>query len=242
LAPHAAKGRPSYQPVKRREGGLARGAGRIDAAAPRRALSSPETERSDIDRSATTSSREGSWPDARLVRECLHGSEEAWAALLDKYKNLIFSIPIKQGFAREDAAEVFQRVCVLLLAELSRLREPRALPMWLIRVTSRECFRWRREEHHAVHEVDADAALLRDEQPLPEALLAQVAEEQALRDAVHALPARCRQMIEMLFFESPARPYQEVARTLGLATGSIGFIRGRCLTRLRRQLEKAGFR
>ena len=33
----------------------------------------------------------------------------------------------------------------------------------------------------------------------------------------------------MLFFETPARPYQEVARRLGLAAGSIGFIRGRCL-------------
>jgi hypothetical protein len=46
----------------------------------------------------------------------------------------------------------------------------------------------------------------------------------------------------MLFFENPARPYQQVARSLGLATGSIAFIRGRCLTRLRRQLEKMGFR
>jgi RNA polymerase sigma factor (sigma-70 family) len=183
-----------------------------------------------------------SWPDARLVRECVRGSDEAWAALLDKYKNLIFSIPIKRGFAREDAAEVFQRVCLLLLAELPRLREPKALPMWLIRVTSRECIRWRRQEHHAAHDVDAEASPLRDEQPLAEELLAQIGEEQALREAVRGLPARCRQLIEMLFFETPARPYGEVARSLGLATGSIGFIRGRCLTRLRRELEKAGFR
>jgi hypothetical protein len=46
----------------------------------------------------------------------------------------------------------------------------------------------------------------------------------------------------MLFFEAPPRPYQQVAAALGLATGSIGFIRGRCLARLRRQLEQLGFR
>ena len=73
-------------------------------------------------------------------------------------------------------------------------------------------------------------------------MLAQVKEEQVLRDAVRTLPPRCRQLIEMLFFEAPARPYQEVAARLGLAAGSIGFIRGRCLTRLRRELEKLGFR
>jgi hypothetical protein len=32
-----------------------------------------------------------------------------------------------------------------------------------------------------------------------------------------------------------------VARRLGLATGSIGFIRGRCLKKLERVLGNAGF-
>jgi DNA-directed RNA polymerase specialized sigma24 family protein len=73
-------------------------------------------------------------------------------------------------------------------------------------------------------------------------VLERVADEQMLRDAVASLPERCRQLVGMLFFETPPRPYQEVAAALGLATGSIGFIRGRCLTRLRRQLEKMGFR
>jgi len=48
-------------------------------------------------------------------------------------------------------------------------------------------------------------------------------------------------MIRMLFFESQARPYQEIANELGIATGSIGFIRGRCLEKLKKQLEKMGF-
>ena len=87
-------------------------------------------------RRATVKGHDPSWPDARLVRECIRGDEEAWAALLDKYKNLIFSIPSKQGMSRDAAADVFQRVCLLLLSELPHLRKAEALPMWLIRVTS----------------------------------------------------------------------------------------------------------
>jgi hypothetical protein len=45
----------------------------------------------------------------------------------------------------------------------------------------------------------------------------------------------------MLFFEQPPRPYNEVAQALGLATGSIGFIRGRCLGRLQKILAELGF-
>ena len=187
--------------------------------------------------------RESSWPDTRLVRECLDGNEEAWAGLIEKYKNLIFSIPIKKGFTQEDAADVFQRVCLLLLAELSSLRQARALPMWLIRVTSRECFHWGRQERsHAGEESrEEELAKAAASEASPEEILTEVREEQALREAMQALSPRCQRLIHMLFFEMPTRPYREAARSLGLATGSIGFIRGRCLERLRRQLESRGF-
>ena len=166
------------------------------------------------------------------------------AALLEKYKNLIFSIPVRQGIPRDDAADVFQRVCLLLLAELPRLRQPEALPMWLIRVTAHECVRWRRQARPYLSRepTETEMTLAHDEPPVPDEMLARIGEEQMLREAVAALPPRCRQLIQMLFFASPAQPYREVARRLGLATGSIGFIRGRCLGRLRRQLEKMGFR
>jgi RNA polymerase sigma factor (sigma-70 family) len=182
--------------------------------------------------------------DVRLVRQCLRGDDDAWAALLDKYKNLIYSIPVRQGIPRDDAADIFQRVCLLLLAELPHLRHAEALPMWLIRVTSRECLRWRRQEQpYAARETsDSALTLAADAAPVADEVLERVADEQMLRDAVASLPERCRRLVTMLFFEAPPRPYQQVAAALGLATGSIGFIRGRCLARLRRQLEQLGFR
>jgi len=47
--------------------------------------------------------------------------------------------------------------------------------------------------------------------------------------------------VRLLFYEQPPIPYDEVARRLGLATGSIGFIRGRCLKKLRANLKASGF-
>jgi DNA-directed RNA polymerase specialized sigma24 family protein len=43
--------------------------------------------------------------------------------------------------------------------------------------------------------------------------------------------------MKMLFFDQPPRPYREVAQSLGIATGSIGFIRQRCLDKLRKKVE-----
>ena len=53
--------------------------------------------------------------DTRLVKECLRGEETAWSELVSKYKNLIFSIPIKYGFSQEEAADIFQSVCLDLV-------------------------------------------------------------------------------------------------------------------------------
>jgi RNA polymerase sigma factor (sigma-70 family) len=171
------------------------------------------------------------------VRECLGGSEEAWAALVEKYQNLIFSIPIKQGIPRHDASDIFQGVCRLLAAELPHLHGAGALPVWLLYVTSQECLRWRRQEHPYAREgAEPEGALFAD-RSVPEGLIAQVRQEQLVRDAIRALPAGCRRLIAMLFFEGSARPYREVARTLGPAA-----VASRCLSRLRRELTKRGFR
>src|SRR5438445_10813466 len=99
---------------------------------------------------AAVENKKKTWPDDRLVRACRKGDEDAWGALIDRYKNLIFSIPIKYGLSREDAADVFQSVCVDFLRELSRLREIKALPKWLIQISAHKCLQRKREQDKVV--------------------------------------------------------------------------------------------
>jgi RNA polymerase sigma factor (sigma-70 family) len=179
--------------------------------------------------------------DEALVRQCLHGSEQGWSALIDKYKNLIFSIPIKLGLSREDAAEIFQAVCLALLHDLPELKEPRALPAWLIQLTSHKCVRWRHEQSRYVA-ADIEEVTLAETSGLPEQVVEEIEREQIVREALTEISLECRQLVDLLFYSSPPVPYDEAARTLGLAKGSIGATRMRCLEKLRRSLEKKGIR
>jgi RNA polymerase sigma factor (sigma-70 family) len=176
--------------------------------------------------------------DEQLVRDCIDGKHEAWSCLIDKYKNLIFSVPIKYGFSRDEAADIFQEVCLGLLSELKTLREPRALPKWLLTVTAHKCFHRKRMARRLVS-MDSEILELPSIEMPPEALtiIAEAEREQGLREAMSELPARCRRLIEMLFFEEPSRAYRDVAETLGIAVGSIGFIRQRCLDKMRKKVE-----
>jgi RNA polymerase sigma factor (sigma-70 family) len=181
------------------------------------------------------------WNDTRLVKACLTGDEEAWSRLIDKYKSLIYSIPVKYGLSQHEAADVFQATCTELLVRMPELREPRALPKWLMQVAHHECYRLKRQNQRVVSR-DGDTDLPEPETPaIADSLVQQSEEEQMLREAMTALTPQCRRLVELLFFETPSRPYTEVAAELGLAVGSIGFTRQKCIERLRRQLEELGF-
>lgn len=179
--------------------------------------------------------------DPRLVKECLAGNEEAWSLLIDKYKALIYSIPVKYGLPFHEAADVFQSTCMELLTRLSELREPKALPKWLMQVAHHQCYRVKRQQQRLVSR-DAEPDLPDPETPaIAESLMQQTQEEQLLREAMTTLTPQCRQLVQLLFFETPPRPYSEVAAELGLALGSIGFTRQKCIERLRRNLDELGF-
>src|SRR5207248_9285799 len=106
---------------------------------------------------AAVENKKKTWPDDRLVRACRQGDEEAWGAMIDRYKNLIFSIPIKYGLSRDDAADVFQSVCVDFLRELPNLREVKALPKWLIQISAHICLR---RKQHQEKLINAEPAAL----------------------------------------------------------------------------------
>ena len=181
------------------------------------------------------------WSDERLVKECLSGNEEAWSLLIEKYKALIYSIPVKYRLPPHEAAEVFQATCVELLNRLPELREPRALPKWLMQVAHHQCYRWKQQQQRVVSR-DGHADLPEPETPaIADTLVQQTQEEQMLREAMAALSPQCRRLVELLFFETPARSYSEVAAELGLAVGSIGFTRQKCMDRLRKLLSDSGF-
>lgn len=179
------------------------------------------------------------WEDKRLVSACLRGDEEAWGALVEKYKNLVYAIALRYGAPPADAADLFQAVWVDAYSELGKLRKKGSVRSWLISVTRNKCYHWKQRERQVAmrmsgggEELEADPRLAVD--PVE---IADLERDQLVREALATLPPRCRELVRMLFYEDPPRPYRQVAESLGLAIGSIGFIRGRCLQKLQKSLE-----
>jgi RNA polymerase sigma factor (sigma-70 family) len=175
------------------------------------------------------------------VEQCLAGDEEAWSALVEKYRNLICSIPIKYGFVSEDVDDIYQEVCLTILSELRQLRKHQTLAAWIIRITANKCFHWQTRRQREAGESAKDISESAVEPEFPSEMMDELLREQMLRESVTQLPSRCRELVKMLFFSTPPLPYELVAKNLGIAKGSVGFIRMRCLERLRMSLDQKGF-
>lgn len=194
----------------------------------------------------TSAPKEGPTKDAKqhsdleLIDQCLAGNESAWESLIDRYKRLIVSIPYGYGFSEEDCSDIFQAVCMDLLSELARLRERKALAGWLIQVTRNKCFHRKHSllRRRGIETSTFEVASCSGE---PEGLVSQLEKQHILQQALAEASPQCQELINMLFFATPPRPYVEVAQRLRLARGSIGFARRDCLDKLRDRLEQLGY-
>jgi len=183
-----------------------------------------------------------SWSDRKLINACLLGDEAAWHALVEKYQQMVYAVAFKYCRERDQAADLFQAIWLDAFNDLPKLRKKNAFPGWLAQLARNKCYHWKRRQtrRRSVEiEVDDDGPPVDQAAEDPEFADA-LERDQLVRQAIARLDPRCREMIRLLFFVTPPLPYKEVAERLGLATGSIGFIRGRCLERLERSLREVG--
>jgi RNA polymerase sigma factor (sigma-70 family) len=182
--------------------------------------------------------------DPELVEDCLNGDAAAWEALVFRYQRLIYSIPVKLGFSQDDAADVFQSICLKLVEKLETLRDHNKLGSWLITATTRECWRKsalsRREAPGSLRSGDApdeDLVDLAAGHLLPVEAQVILEQQQVIREAVSQLPERCRRLITMLFYEKDELSYADIARLMKMPVASVGPTRARCLEKLRKLLD-----
>ncbi len=189
----------------------------------------PETTRESVPSSTDSPGLD----DTTLLARCQQGDELAWATVVERYQGLVYSTAIEVGLDGDDAADVFQFVWIELYRSIPRFRDPIALPRWLM-VATRRCSykvatRNRRHIRGTFEDLTDPAALAQEQVEAAEDRL-------RVENALHRLDRRCRWFLRRLFFSSEKITYDELARQTGLATGTIGPLRVRCLNKLRRIL------
>ena len=170
---------------------------------------------------------------ALLVAAARSGDQDAWDAIVDRYLPLLYSVTRAHRLSQRDAEDVNQTVWLRLVEHLDDIREPSALPKWIMTTAKHECLRVIKAGHRELpvdplsdtaiegaNDIGLDAELLRAER------------HQALRDGLAELAPAHRRLLHLLVADPPLS-YREISRLLDIPIGSIGPTRARVLERLR---------
>jgi RNA polymerase sigma factor (sigma-70 family) len=181
--------------------------------------------------------------DQDLIRRCRQGSAGAWRQLLKKYERLVYSIPLRYGLSRDEAADIAQITFTILIQSLDGLSEDSRLGPWLVTVARRHTWRLlernRRESaRERLEGADvAESAVLLGKSNADSIEHWELTEW--LDEGLSKLNKPCRELLLALYFQPEGSSYAEVAERLGMPVGSIGPRRARCLKSLKQVLSEA---
>jgi RNA polymerase sigma factor (sigma-70 family) len=174
-----------------------------------------------------------------LVQDAAAGDAAAWTALVTRFSGLVWSVARAHRLGSADAEEVFHATWLRLTENLTRLREPDRVGPWLATTARNESLKVIRLGTRTTITDDLQVLDRASAEESPEAAVLE-SEEGAARlrrarelwSAFHQLPGRCQQLLRLLI-AAPPPSYADIAALLGIAVGSIGPTRGRCLGQLR---------
>ena len=169
-----------------------------------------------------------------LVQRALAGRQSAWDAIVDRYIPLVMSVVRTYRLTEKDGEDVSQTVWLRLVENLGRIREPRALPAWIVRTTKNEALRVHRQRARSVPVDPVEGSSL---DAVPDTTevdvdLLRCERDQALREGLADLTSQQRGLL-LLLVADPPRTYESISRELGMPIGSIGPTRARVLDKLR---------
>jgi RNA polymerase sigma factor (sigma-70 family) len=180
--------------------------------------------------------------DAELVARCAARDERAWSELVVRYRRLVHAIPSRAGLSADDAEEIFQETFARLATQIGSLQDGDRVRAWIVTtarrltidlIRSRISARRLRDSVIRLDELSPPAA------DLPSFEIEQLEEQHLVRRALARLDVRSRRVLEVFFYAPGERPnYREIAKELGMAVGSLGPTRARCLQKLRNEYER----
>lgn len=173
--------------------------------------------------------------DEALLAACVSGERMAWDALIERYAGLVIGTARRSGASGPLADDVMQTVFAVLLRRVATIRDPAALPQWLIVTTKRTT--WRLVRASGAAPVGLPPDMLDTGGTDPVELLAAHERAGRVRGALDSLADPCRAIVRALFFEQPTPEYRVIAERLDLPIGSLGPMRARCLRRLANALH-----
>ena len=177
--------------------------------------------------------------DNELISRVLKGDQQAYAGLVNRYQNYVFTLAMRFTRNREDAEEVSQDIFVKAYRALADFRGASKFSTWLYTIVNTTCITFLRKKRLEVHSLDNEK-VFEVADSMDSGMRANLVEQKSRLSMVHnAIEMLNPDDAEVLtLFYKAEQTLEEIAVILGIEANTAKVRLHRARTRLKEKMEK----
>jgi RNA polymerase sigma-70 factor (ECF subfamily) len=182
-------------------------------------------------------SRPENTDEQEIVRRCLAGERDAYAALVDRYRSMAYTVAFRMVGDADEANDLAQEGFIAAYRNLRHFRFGSRFSTWLCSIVVNKC-RDHLRANKDVAPVDDLSGFLAPASTNPERTASDRETTAILQKALNALPQEYREVLVLKHIEG--RDYAEIAEILGASVGALKVRAHRGREMLKGLLGRAG--
>jgi RNA polymerase sigma factor (sigma-70 family) len=177
--------------------------------------------------------------DNELISRVLKGDQQAYAGLVNRYQNYVFTLTLRFTKNREDAEEVSQDIFIKAYRSLADFRGASKFSTWLYTIVNTTCITFLRKKRMEVHSLDNEKVFdVADS--LDSGMRANQVEQKSrvamVNNAIEMLNPDDSEVLTL--FYKGEQSLEEIAMILGIEANTAKVRLHRARTRLKEKMEK----
>ena len=176
--------------------------------------------------------------DNEIISKVLNGDHQAYAGLVNRYQNYVFTLTLRMVKNREDAEEVAQDVFIKAYKYLADFRGASKFTTWLYTIVNNTCISFLRKKKLDIHSLDNEK-VFEAADSVDSGMRANMVEQKSkmvmVNDAIGLLSPDDAQIITL--FYKAEQSLEETAQVLGIETNAAKVRLHRARTRLKEKME-----
>lgn len=176
--------------------------------------------------------------DNEIISKVLNGDQQAYAVLVNRYQNYVFTLTMRFTKNREDAEEVSQDIFIKAYRSLADFRGASKFSTWLYTIVNTTCITFLRKKKLEVHSLDNEK-VFEAADSLDSGMRANLVEQKSrmamVTNAINLLSADDAEVITL--FYKAEQTLEEIAAILHVEPNTAKVRLHRARTRLKEKME-----
>lgn len=177
--------------------------------------------------------------DNEIISKVLSGDYQAYAGLVNRYQNYVFTLTLRMVKNREDAEEVAQDVFIKAYKYLADFRGASKFTTWLYTIVNNTCISFLRKKKLDIHSLDNEKvfeAADNQDSGMRANLVEQKSKLAMVSRSISLLNPDDAEIITL--FYKGEQTLEEIAQILSIETNTAKVRLHRARTRLKEKMEK----